>query len=112
MNHSPSRNLYTTPRPLDLFFFSFLANRQDFVPEWPLQALPHVPADLLKEVVRALLLLNQTSEAATSGKYSAWDAPLSYSYLRCAVPSGMIDSFALVLCDSLHVLSRPCALYD
>lgn len=52
------------------------------VPEWPLQVLGHVPADLSKEVVRALMKLNQTHEAAVAGAYSTWDAPLSYSYLR------------------------------
>lgn len=54
----------------------------DLVPEWPLQVLGHVPADLSKEVVRALMKLNQTHEAAVAGAYSTWDAPLSYSYLR------------------------------
>ncbi|CAN0553456.1 unnamed protein product, partial [Ectocarpus sp. 12 AP-2014] len=54
----------------------------DLVPEWPLQALPHVPSDLAKEVVRALMLINETHEAAASGGYSTWDVPLSYADLR------------------------------
>ncbi|CBJ26732.1 diguanylate cyclase/phosphodiesterase with PAS/PAC sensor(s) [Ectocarpus siliculosus] len=54
----------------------------DLVPEWPLQALSHVPSDLAKEVVGALLLINETHEAAVSGGYSTWDVPLSYADLR------------------------------
>ncbi|CAN0360388.1 unnamed protein product [Ectocarpus sp. 6 AP-2014] len=65
----------------------------DLVPEWPLQAFPHVPSDLVKEVVRALMLINETHEAAVSGGYSTWDMPLSYADLRTLqVHVGVLDS--------------------
>ncbi|CBJ26735.1 periplasmic sensor diguanylate cyclase/phosphodiesterase [Ectocarpus siliculosus] len=70
-----------------------LMDAADLVPEWPLQAFPHVPSDLVKEVVRALMLINETHEAAVSGGYSTWDVPLSYADLRTLqVQLGVLDS--------------------
>ncbi|CAM9296317.1 unnamed protein product, partial [Hapterophycus canaliculatus] len=54
----------------------------DLVPEWPLQAMSHVSSDIVKEVARALMLIDRADEAAVSGFYSTWDAPLSFAGLR------------------------------
>lgn len=54
----------------------------DLVPEWPLQAMSHVPTDIIKAVMKALIEINETHPAAVAGGYSTWDPPLSYTALR------------------------------
>lgn len=78
----------------------------DLVPEWPLQAMPHVPIYIVKAVMNSLMELNATHEAAISGRYSTWDPPLSYAPLR-SVKYQLAD----VQCDCFELSETHVARY-
>ena len=48
-------------------------------PEWPLAALPHVPAELSERVTVALLNLKPDSPEMLASGYTGWTVPLEYS---------------------------------
>jgi len=47
-------------------------------PEWPLAALPHVPAELSERVTVALLSLKPDSPEMVASGYTGWTIPLDY----------------------------------
>ena len=56
-----------------------LAASTDLYPEWAFAKLNHVPEALAKDVLRALLTINDTHAAARAGRYSGWTVPLDYT---------------------------------
>ena len=48
-------------------------------PEWPLVALPHVPAEVYSAVKTKLMAIPSNSKAAVTGKYIGWVDALDYT---------------------------------
>lgn len=57
--------------------FPFLLSSQLY-PEWPFAMAPHVPLEIAKKVIIALLQIKSDSKVAKLGHYSEWTVPSDY----------------------------------
>lgn len=51
----------------------------DLFPEWPMAAMPHTDADLVKQVTVALLRIDPESESARVGRHGGFSPPANYA---------------------------------
>ncbi len=75
-------------------------------PEWPMAAMPHVPAELSEKVALALLSLKPDSPEMLAAGYTGWTVPLDYKPVHDLFRDLEIGPYQLTEPGLLEILVR------